>query len=69
MEEPPGADAPYPGRSHSFVIAIMGSITALTLLFSSARIYCRLISIKMLALEDYIVILSIVSAFPSIDAC
>lgn len=44
-----------------FVIAVMASMTALALLFSAARIYCRLISVKRLAVEDYIVMFSIVS--------
>jgi len=66
MAEPPGVGGAHPGgwagqNNGPFFIAVMGSTTALALLFSAARIYCRLISIKRLAIEDYIVILSIVS--------
>jgi hypothetical protein len=66
MAAPPGIGAPYPDRPYEnrgpTMMVVASTMTSLGVLFTSARIYCRMISIKHLAVEDYIVIISAVSA-------
>ncbi len=69
MAPPPGVGAPTPGSlledRGPTLLAVASAMTALGLLFVVARVYCRLISIKKLVIEDYIAILTAVSCRPA----
>ncbi|KAK3896857.1 hypothetical protein C8A05DRAFT_20261 [Staphylotrichum tortipilum] len=57
---------PYPGWADEdkrpMILSVAGALIALAFLFVVARIYCRLISIRKLRLDDFIVIFCIVMA-------
>jgi hypothetical protein len=60
---------PYPGyfketNKGPVVVPVVGTMTAIAGLFAAARIYSRIISLGKLAVDDYIVILGVVSAAP-----
>ena len=61
---PPPFVEPYPGFSAEnkgpLIVIVTATLTALALLFVVARVYSRLLSAGKLAVDDYIVILSIV---------
>ncbi len=65
MVPPPGIGAPTPDwpdeNRGPTLIAVTATMTALGLLFTAARVYCRMISIKRLVVEDYIAVISAVS--------
>ncbi len=66
MAPPPGVGAPSPDslldNRGPTLIAATSAMSALGLVFVIGRIYCRLISIKRLVVEDYIAILTTVRA-------
>lgn len=66
----PAFAEPYPGFSDEskgpLIVVVTATVTAVALLFVMARIYSRLISVGKLAVDDYIVILSIVCSLPSL---
>jgi hypothetical protein len=57
---------PYPGWAEEskgrLILGVTGAMTGLAFLFVSARIYSRMISLGRLGVDDYILIISIVSA-------
>ena len=61
---PPPFVEPYPGFSNEnkgpLIVVVTATLTALALLFVVARVYSRLLSAGKLAVDDYIVMLSIV---------
>ena len=61
---PPPFVEPYPGFSNEnkgpLIVVVTSTLTALALLFVIARVYSRLLSVGNLAVDDYIVMLSIV---------
>jgi hypothetical protein len=61
---PPLFVEPYPGFSDEnkgpLIVIVTATLTALALLFVVARVYSRLLAVGRLAVDDYIVILSIV---------
>ncbi len=73
MAPPPGVGAPSPNslleNRGPTLIAVTSAMSALSLLFVIARVYCRLISIKRLVIEDYIAILTSVrpSMFQAVE--
>lgn len=56
---------PYPGYSEEnkgpLILTVTATLTAVTSLFVAGRIYSRLLSLGKIAIDDYIVILCIVS--------
>ena len=61
---------PYPGFSDEnkgpLIVVVTASLTAVALVFVVARLYSRLLSVGRLAVDDYIVILSIVCSPPAL---
>jgi hypothetical protein len=68
MSNPPDVIEPYPGWAHentgAKLLGAISTITGVAFLFVVARIYSRMISIRRLSIDDYLVIFSIVSATP-----
>jgi hypothetical protein len=65
MSTPPEFVEPYPGWAQEnkgpLILGVTGTLTAITFFFVAGRIYSRMISIGRLGMDDYIVILCIVS--------
>jgi hypothetical protein len=67
---PTGPDfvEPYPGWAQEdgrpLTLGVMGAMIGLALVFVIARVYCRIISLGRLGMDDYIVVVCIVSGEP-----
>ncbi len=68
MTAPPPVVEPYPGWAaedkRPLILGVAGTLIALAFLFVVARVYCRLISIRKLRIDDFIVIFCIVGCAP-----
>lgn len=62
---PPDFEEPYPGWAEEnkgpLILGVTSAMTTLAGLFVIGRIYSRIISLRKLAIDDYIVIVCIVS--------
>jgi len=65
---PPALVEPYPGWAQEdkrpVTLGVMGALIGLALLFVVARVYCRIISLGRLGIDDYIVVFCIVGGAP-----
>ena len=65
MSTPPEFVEPYPGWAQEnkgpLILGVTGTLTAITFFFVAGRIYSRIVSLGRLGIDDYIVILCIVS--------
>lgn len=71
MSTPPEFVEPYPGwaqeSNRPLILSVAGTMISLAFLFVVARIYCRMISVGKLRIDDYIVIFCIVGGIPKPD--
>ncbi len=69
---PPPFVPPYPGFADEnkgpLIVVVTATLTAIALLFVIARLYSRLLSMGKIAIDDYIVILSIVGLPPTLPS-
>ena len=68
MSTSPGFVEPYPGWAQEDnrpeILGIGGGMIVLACFFVAARVYCRMISIGRLGIDDYIIVFSIVGGGP-----
>jgi hypothetical protein len=72
MSTSPEFVEPYPGWAQEnkgpLILGVTGTLTALALFFVAGRIYSRMVSLGRLGIDDYIVIVCIVSGSGHIPA-